>query len=54
MINVSLYFGLKLITEDQGCWYLSVHRYYIQTEILHFTIILHVSFPAGSKGEHIS
>lgn len=24
-------------------WYLPVHRYYIQTEILHFTIILHVS-----------
>ena len=24
-------------------WFLPVHRYYIQTEILHFTIILHVS-----------
>lgn len=24
-------------------WYLPTHRYYIQTEILHFTIILHVS-----------
>lgn len=24
-------------------WYLPIHRYYIQTEILHFTIILHVS-----------
>ncbi|KAK4684431.1 hypothetical protein P7C73_g5751, partial [Tremellales sp. Uapishka_1] len=26
---------------DQAQWYLPVHRYYIQTEILHFTIILH-------------
>ena len=26
---------------DDKLWYLPVHRYYIQTEILHFTIILH-------------
>ncbi|EIW71030.1 hypothetical protein TREMEDRAFT_27559 [Tremella mesenterica DSM 1558] len=28
---------------DTKLWFLPVHRYYIQTEILHFTIILHVS-----------
>lgn len=27
---------------DSALWYLPVHRYYIQTEILHFSIILHV------------
>lgn len=26
---------------DSKLWYLPIHRYYIQTEILHFTIILH-------------
>ncbi|ODN79510.1 hypothetical protein L202_03476 [Cryptococcus amylolentus CBS 6039] len=26
---------------DDKLWFLSIHRYYIQTEILHFTIILH-------------
>ncbi|WWC86725.1 uncharacterized protein L201_001603 [Kwoniella dendrophila CBS 6074] len=26
---------------DQKMWFLPIHRYYIQTEILHFTIILH-------------
>jgi len=38
-----------LVSDQGGCsliaelWFLPVHRYYIQTEILHFTIILHVS-----------
>ncbi|KIR54550.1 nuclear protein [Cryptococcus gattii Ru294] len=29
---------------DSKLWFLPIHRYYIQTEILHFTIILHVSY----------
>ncbi|WOO77154.1 putative transcriptional regulatory protein [Vanrija pseudolonga] len=28
-------------SRDKDVWYLPIHRYYIQTEILHFTIILH-------------
>ncbi|KAL1413444.1 hypothetical protein Q8F55_001211 [Vanrija albida] len=28
-------------SKDKDIWYLPIHRYYIQTEILHFTIILH-------------
>lgn len=32
------------------CWYLPVHRYYIQTEILHFIIILHVSSKLPCNG----
>jgi hypothetical protein len=32
---------------DSALWYLPVHRYYIQTEILHFSIILHVSWLLG-------
>ncbi|ORX34040.1 fungal-specific transcription factor domain-domain-containing protein [Kockovaella imperatae] len=28
-------------SNDSQLWYLSIHRYYIQTEILHFRIILH-------------
>ena len=28
-------------SHDKDLWYLPIHRYYIQTEILHFRIILH-------------
>ncbi|WWD21666.1 hypothetical protein CI109_106152 [Kwoniella shandongensis] len=28
-------------SQDSKLWYLPIHRYYIQTEILHFVIILH-------------
>ncbi|WVN89314.1 uncharacterized protein L203_104536 [Cryptococcus depauperatus CBS 7841] len=28
-------------SDDDKLWFLPIHRYYIQTEILHFTIILH-------------
>ncbi|TXT15682.1 hypothetical protein VHUM_00185 [Vanrija humicola] len=28
-------------SQDKDFWYLPIHRYYIQTEILHYTIILH-------------
>nr|XP_019008291.1 uncharacterized protein I206_06846 [Kwoniella pini CBS 10737]OCF47072.1 hypothetical protein I206_06846 [Kwoniella pini CBS 10737] len=35
----------KMLTPDKSydkkLWFLPIHRYYIQTEILHFTIILH-------------
>ncbi|WVQ69466.1 uncharacterized protein L199_007684 [Kwoniella botswanensis] len=35
----------KMLTPDKSyddkMWFLPIHRYYIQTEILHFTIILH-------------
>jgi hypothetical protein len=34
-------------------WYLPIHRYYIQTEILHFTIILHVSQTTLSNTRHL-
>jgi hypothetical protein len=30
-----------VINGSAELWYLPVHRYYIQTEILHFIIILH-------------
>lgn len=32
------------LTQNTELWFLPIHRYYIQTEILHFTIILHVSY----------
>jgi hypothetical protein len=37
------HFTSDKIADEAELWYLPTHRYYIQTEILHFTIILHVS-----------
>jgi hypothetical protein len=33
--------GVMVLMCYTDVWYLPIHRYYIQTEILHFTIILH-------------
>jgi hypothetical protein len=53
MLRMMISVSVELAYADgiAGYWYLPVHRYYIQTEILHFTIILHVSEPCSFRYE---